>query len=126
MTWRAGTASEVVAHALHKTAPIASLFAALPRVLARLNAGEKPPVEAWDREQKNLLARGQLISTDNQIDVATGIEVTDTVAALGAVARWARTRIAGPVIGITGSVGKTSTKDLIGALLFRFNLLKAA
>lgn len=44
----------------------------LPRVLARLNAGEKPAVEAWDREQKNLLAQGRLITTDNQIDVATG------------------------------------------------------
>ena len=45
---------------------------ALPRVLARLNAGEKPPVEAWDREQKVLLATGKLITTDNQIDVTTG------------------------------------------------------
>jgi membrane fusion protein, multidrug efflux system len=45
---------------------------ALPRVLARLAAGEKPPVEAWDREQKNLLASGKLVTTDNQIDVATG------------------------------------------------------
>lgn len=44
----------------------------LPRVLARLNAGEKPPVEAWDREQKNLLAKGSLVTTDNQIDVTTG------------------------------------------------------
>ena len=44
----------------------------LPRVLARLNAGERPPVEAWDREQKALLASGRLITTDNQIDVATG------------------------------------------------------
>ena len=44
----------------------------LPRVLARLRAGEKPPVEAWDREQKVLLATGALITTDNQIDVATG------------------------------------------------------
>jgi multidrug efflux system membrane fusion protein len=56
--------------------PISVLFTipqdALPRVLARLNAGEKPPVEAWDREQKNLLARGALVTTDNQIDVATG------------------------------------------------------
>ena len=56
--------------------PISVLFTipqdALPRVLARLSAGEKPPVEAWDREQKNLLAKGSLITTDNQIDVATG------------------------------------------------------
>ena len=44
----------------------------LPRVLARLRTGDKPAVEAWDREQKVLLSRGQLISTDNQIDVTTG------------------------------------------------------
>jgi multidrug efflux system membrane fusion protein len=56
--------------------PISVLFTipqdALPRVLARLDAGEKPAVEAWDREQKNLLARGTLVTADNQIDVATG------------------------------------------------------
>jgi len=45
---------------------------ALPRVLARLKGTAKPAVEAWDREQKNLLERGTLITTDNQIDVATG------------------------------------------------------
>lgn len=35
---------------------------------------ELPPlrVEAWDREQKNLLDVGELISVDNQIDTATG------------------------------------------------------
>jgi multidrug efflux system membrane fusion protein len=56
--------------------PISVLFTIpqdnLPRVLARLRVGDKPAVEAWDREQKNVLARGQLISTDNQIDVTTG------------------------------------------------------
>ena len=56
--------------------PISVLFTipqdTLPRVLARLNAGEKPPVEAWDREQKAILARGALVTTDNQIDTATG------------------------------------------------------
>ena len=56
--------------------PITVLFTIpqdnLPRVIARLKAGEKPGVEAWDREQKNLLAKGTLITIDNQIDVATG------------------------------------------------------
>jgi multidrug efflux system membrane fusion protein len=44
----------------------------LPRILARLKVGDKPSVEAWDREQKAMLSRGQLITTDNQIDVTTG------------------------------------------------------
>jgi multidrug efflux system membrane fusion protein len=44
----------------------------LPPVLARLRKGEKPGVDAWDREQKELLSHGALISTDNQIDVTTG------------------------------------------------------
>jgi len=44
----------------------------LPRVIDRLRAGDKLPVEAWDREQKTMLSRGTLVSTDNQIDVTTG------------------------------------------------------
>ncbi len=56
--------------------PISVLFTipqdTLPRVLARLAAGDKPLVEAWDREQKEVLARGALVTTDNQIDVTTG------------------------------------------------------
>ena len=45
---------------------------ALPKVTQRLNAGDRPSVEAWDREQKVLLAKGVLLTTDNQIDVTTG------------------------------------------------------
>jgi multidrug efflux system membrane fusion protein len=56
--------------------PISMLFTipqdGLPRVLARLRVGDKPAVEAWDRDNKVRLATGLLISTDNQIDVATG------------------------------------------------------
>ena len=56
--------------------PITVLFTipqdVLPRVMQRLNSGEKPAVEAWDRDQKNLLAKGRLITADNVIDVATG------------------------------------------------------
>ena len=46
-----------------------------------------------------------------------GIEVADTGDALMALAGWARTRVTVPVVGITGSVGKTSTKDLVAAAL---------
>lgn len=43
--------------------------------------------------------------------------VSDTQAALEAAARWARDRYQGLVVGVTGSAGKTTTKDLIAALL---------
>ncbi|HXF78084.1 MAG TPA: MdtA/MuxA family multidrug efflux RND transporter periplasmic adaptor subunit [Usitatibacter sp.] len=56
--------------------PITVLFTipqdVLPRVMQRLNSGDKPPVEAWDRENKQVLAKGYLATTDNQIDVSTG------------------------------------------------------
>ncbi|MGH9114426.1 MAG: Mur ligase family protein, partial [Acidimicrobiales bacterium] len=45
------------------------------------------------------------------------IEVPDTGIALLALGRVARGRLRGPVVGITGSVGKTSTKDLAAAAL---------
>ena len=45
----------------------------------------------------------------------TSIEVADTLRALMDLARFARPRSDARVVGVTGSVGKTSTKDLIGA-----------
>jgi len=47
----------------------------------------------------------------------TAIVVEDTSAALSALGQWARQQLDGPVVGITGSAGKTSTKDLLGAVL---------
>ena len=44
----------------------------LPTVLAKLRAGQKLSVEAWDREMKNRLATGSLATVDNQIDQSTG------------------------------------------------------
>ena len=46
---------------------------------------------------------------------AAAIEVDDTTEALTEIGRLARARIDSPVIGITGSVGKTSVKDLTAA-----------
>jgi len=45
----------------------------------------------------------------------TAIEVADTAQALLALAAWARRRLDARVVGVTGSVGKTSAKDLMAA-----------
>lgn len=45
----------------------------------------------------------------------SAIRVDDTMAALTALGTEARNRLPEPVIGVTGSVGKTSVKDLIAA-----------
>ncbi|GAB3396008.1 MdtA/MuxA family multidrug efflux RND transporter periplasmic adaptor subunit [Azotobacter armeniacus] len=44
----------------------------LPQVLEQLHAGQRLPVEAWDRSERNRLATGELESLDNQIDLTTG------------------------------------------------------
>jgi len=43
--------------------------------------------------------------------------VSDTLEALQEVAAWARARWGGTVVGVTGSAGKTTTKDAIAHLL---------
>lgn len=45
----------------------------------------------------------------------TAIEVADTAAALMALAGYGRARSDARVVGVTGSVGKTSTKDFVAA-----------
>lgn len=55
--------------------------------------------------------------TSGAVPGGTAIVVQDTGAALRAAGRHARTRLPSPVIGVTGSVGKTSVKDLLAAVL---------
>lgn len=56
--------------------PIGVIFTiaedSLPPVLERIAAGERLPVEAYDREQQRRLATGTLLTVDNQIDPNTG------------------------------------------------------
>lgn len=53
------------------------------------------------------------------------IEVADTLEAYGALARYHRGQFDIPVVGITGSNGKTSTKEMLsGVLGKRFRVLK--
>ncbi len=45
------------------------------------------------------------------------LAVADTLVALGAIARLHRRRFAIPVVGVTGSNGKTTTREMIAAIL---------
>ena len=65
------------------------------------------------------VARGAIaVIVDRQVESLTPqFIVRDTLKAYQQIARWWRDRFNIPVIGITGSVGKTSTKELISAVL---------
>ncbi len=56
--------------------PISVLFTVsedqLPTVVQKTRAGQKLPVDAFDRELKNKIASGTLTTIDNQIDQTTG------------------------------------------------------
>ncbi len=56
------------------------------------------------------------------------LAVRDTLAALGAVARLHRRRFRIPLVGVTGSNGKTTTREMIAAILAtaRGNVLRSA
>jgi UDP-N-acetylmuramoyl-tripeptide--D-alanyl-D-alanine ligase len=61
-------------------------------------------------------AAGAIVSRDC---AGPHVRVDDTMAALEALARAARARMTGRVIGVTGSVGKTGTKEALAAALDR-------
>lgn len=61
-------------------------------------------------------ARAYLTSRDDTTR-RPAVRVADTAVALADLGRYARNRLPERVVGITGSVGKTSTKDLLAAVL---------
>ncbi len=59
-----------------QTQPISVIFAVpethLPLITRKLKGADALTVEAWDREQRSLLATGKVSTTDNTIDPVTG------------------------------------------------------
>ena len=76
-------------------------------------------------------ARGAIVRRDWQAPAALPssvvlIRVDDPLAALQRLAAWWRARHKVQVIGITGSIGKTTTKEVVASVLSRrFNTLKS-
>ncbi|GAA0497379.1 UDP-N-acetylmuramoyl-tripeptide--D-alanyl-D-alanine ligase [Streptomyces sp. NPDC046215] len=85
-----------------------SLFAAF--------AGER--VDGHDYAERAVAAGAVAVLADRPVGVPA-IVVDDVVAALGVLARAVVDRLGTTVVALTGSAGKTSTKDLIAQLLER-------
>ena len=71
---RAGDATGIVT--ITQTQPISVVFAVpeanLAQITRKLKGTDPLTVEAWDREQRNVLATGKVSTTDNAIDAVTG------------------------------------------------------
>ena len=80
--------------------------------------GENHDGHDFAKEALERHARLCVISADRANCVAgASLIVDETLSALGQFARWNRSRLDALVIGVTGSVGKTTTRELIFAAL---------
>ena len=87
-----------------------SLFVAL--------AGDRFDAHDYLRQAlENGAAAAVVLRGTPAVDGLAMYEVDDTLVALGLLARERRRRIKGPVVGITGTNGKTATKELVRAVL---------
>ena len=58
-----------------------------------------------------------LSERDPMPDERPCVRVASTLRAMGALAAWHRSRFDIPVVGVTGSVGKTTTKEMLASVL---------
>ena len=73
--------------------------------------GERVDGHAYVRAAMDAGAAACLVSTGRLPDGVPGVEVAETIMALGQLASARRSELKMPVVAITGSSGKTTTKD---------------
>ena len=72
-----------------------------------------------------LVQDGGITNANFKLPDVSFISVSDSVKALGDIGNFHRSRFSIPIIGITGSNGKTTTKEMISVILSKkFNALK--
>ena len=89
--------------------------------------GSKFWKQALENGAEGVIIQGQEISKEEMEKYSNKIiiEVENTLEALYEIARYKRSLYDIPVIAVTGSVGKTSTKDIIASVLSKkYNVLK--
>lgn len=79
--------------------------------------GERFDAHDFLAEVQTAGAAAAVVATDCTHAAGTLIRVADTRVALGDIARAWRSRFSLPVIGVTGSNGKTTVKEMIAAIL---------
>lgn len=82
--------------------------------------GEKVDAHCFINQAFANGAAAALTSEHSQAPQGAGgvwIQVEDTKKALQDIGRWYRRRLSLPIIGITGSVGKTTTREMVAAAL---------
>jgi len=93
-----------------RTMPPGALFVAL--------AGERYDAHAFLDEARRRGARGAVVRRGTPaVEGLATFEVADTLEALGLLARARRREITGPVVAVTGTNGKTSTKEMLASAL---------
>lgn len=89
-----------------------------PRSLFVALVGEHFDAHDFLQQAKDRGATGAVVRRGTPpIDGLVFFEVDDTLRALGLLARDRRDEIHGPVVAVTGTNGKTSTKEMLSALL---------
>ena len=92
--------------------------------------GERFDGSKFYQEAFSNMAKGAIINKVDGLEIKRIegkflIEVEDTINAIGKIAKYKREKYNIPVIAVTGSVGKTSTKDIIYSVVSqKYNTLK--